>query len=200
MIIGLVIINIVIISISQQMTGSDPFSMELFITEYLQFFMYQKAPMYTLGYIAMTVIMHLYYVNEQLHIKIQNLSELKVTNTELYEQLKRRIDDKSSILNIKIGNKRKIVPVTDILWIEADDYCVKVHTIADDTYTMRSSLKALDEKLDDNFIRVHRKALINADFIEELYTSSGSTYLTLKNKIQIPVSKKNLSVVRKLIN
>ncbi|MEO1033546.1 MAG: LytTR family DNA-binding domain-containing protein, partial [Bacteroidota bacterium] len=141
-----------------------------------------------------------YYVNEQLHIKIQNLSELKVTNAELYEQLKRRIDDKSSILNIKIGNKRKIVPVTDILWIEADDYCVKVHTIADDTYTMRSSLKALDEKLDDNFIRVHRKALVNAGFIEELYTSSGSTYLTLKNKIQIPVSKKNLSVVRKLIN
>ncbi|MEO1033449.1 MAG: hypothetical protein AAFX55_18820, partial [Bacteroidota bacterium] len=79
LIIGLVITNIVIISISQQMTGSDPFSMELFVTEYLQFFMYQKAPMYTLGYIAMTVIMHLYYVNEQLHIKIQNLSELKVT-------------------------------------------------------------------------------------------------------------------------
>ncbi|WP_299115224.1 LytTR family DNA-binding domain-containing protein [uncultured Winogradskyella sp.] len=200
LIIGLVIMNIFIISVSQLITYDIKFSLQSFISEYMQFFMYQKAPMYTLGYIAITVIMHLYYANEKLHVKIQNLSELKVTNEELYRQLKRQIDDKSSILNIKIGNKRKIVPVIDITWIEADDYCVKVHTITNETYTMRSSLKALEEKLDTNFIRVHRKALVNMNFTEELYTSSSSTHLTLKNKIQIPVSKKNLKIVRNFIN
>ena len=200
LIIGLVIINIVIISLSQVMTNNDTVSFDSFFKEYFQFFIYQKAPMYTLGYIAITVIMHLYYTNEKLHIEVQNLSELKSTNAQLYEQLKRQIDDKSPILNIKIGNKRKIVPVTDIVWIEADDYCVKVHTIARDTYTMRNSLKALEEKLGTNFMRVHRKALVNIDCIEELYTSSGSAYLTLKNKMQIPVSKKNLRTLRNLIS
>jgi len=84
--------------------------------------------MYTLGYIAITIILHFYFVNEQLQIEIQTVADLKQENKGLYQQLSTKIDDKASILNIKIGNKRKIIPVRNINWIEADDYCVKVHT------------------------------------------------------------------------
>lgn len=122
LIFSLVAINIIIISASQLITNGDAFTFQTFTLEYLQFFMYQKAPMYILGYIAITTVMHLYFVNEQLQVKVQSLSELKLTNARLYTELKERVDDRTSILNIKIGNKRKIIPVNEVLWIEADDY------------------------------------------------------------------------------
>lgn len=199
LIIGLTMINIIIISISQMTINGDPFSFESFVSDYLQFFMYQKAPMYILGYIAITVIMYMFIVNEQLQIKIHSLSELKSSHTELYNRLKQKADDKTSILNIKVGNKRKIIPVNDVLWIEADDYCVKVHTTDKQCYTMRSSLKALSIKLDTNFLRVHRKAIANMNMIKEL-SLSQSPNLILNDNTEIPVSKSHLKTVRDFLS
>ncbi len=194
-ILGLVFINILLISAIQMFLTEDNASLSLLLNEYISFFTFQKAPMYTLGYIALTITLHLYFVNEQLKIDVQTLSDLKQENVELYKKLSTEIEDKASILNIKIGNKRKIIPVKDIYWIEADDYCVKVHTSSANTYTMRSSLKALEQKLEDNFLRVHRKAIVNMDWAKEVNLSQ-SPVLILQNDQEIAISKSNLKVVR----
>ena len=199
LIIGLVFLNIIIISLSQMYVSGEVFLMSDLFSEYVPFFMYQKSPIYTLGYIAITMILHLYFENEKLQIEVQELSELKLTNARLFKKLNSTIDEKTTVLNIKIGNKRKIIPVDDISWIEADDYCVKVHTKSNGSYTMRSSLKALEEKLSTNFLRVHRKAIVNMSFARELHIS-GSPNLILKNDMQIPVSKSNLKTVRDFLN
>ena len=199
LILGLTFLNIVLISVSQMLTNGDTFTFQSFVGDYLQFFMYQKAPMYILGYIALTIIMHLYFVNEQLQIKVQSLSELKRTNARLYAELKEKVDDRTSVLNIKIGNKRKIIPVDEVLWIEADDYCVKVHTTNQQCYTMRSSLKALSLKLDTNFLRVHRKAIANMTMIKEL-SLSQSPNLILNDNTEVPVSKSHLKTVRDFLS
>jgi hypothetical protein len=194
-ILALVLVNIVVISFSQLVLSNEVFSSSSFVREYIQFFTFQKAPIYCLGYIAITIILHLYFSNEQLHIKVQELSELKKSNAILYNELVKNIDDKASILNIKIGNRRKIIPTANIRWIEADDYCVKVHTINEDTYTMRSSLKALEEKLTTNFLRVHRKAIVNMSMAKEL-NLSHTPNLVLNNNEQVNVSKSNLKTVK----
>lgn len=199
LIISLVLINIIIIATINIIANADVFTIKNFLFEYVQFYLYQKGPLYTLGYIAITVILYYYFANEQLQIKVQKLSDLKLTNERLYGQLKNKLNDDTSVLNIKIGNKRKIIPVKEVLWIEADDYCVKVHTTTNGVYTMRSSLKALDEKLSTMFIRVHRKAIVNMSFAKELHLS-GSPNLILKNNIQIPVSKSNLKVVKDFLS
>ena len=134
-----------------------------------------------------------------MQIEVEQLSELKKTNTELYKKLSKHIDDKSTVLNIKIGNNRKIIYVKDICWIEADDYCVIVHTNNDAAYTMRSTLKALENKLSNNFLRVHRKAIANMDMAKELNLSQ-SPKLILQNNIEIPVSKSNLKMVKDFID
>ncbi len=197
-IIGLVILSVFIISIIQIMLSDESFSWSLLFGEYVTFFAFQKAPIYTLGYIAIAVIMHFYFTNEALQIKVEELSELKKTNANLYKELSEYNDDNTTVLNIKVGNKRKIIPVTDIYWIEADDYCVKVHTNKDTSYTMRSSLKALNDKLSSNFLRVHRKAIVNMDMIKEL-NLSNTPKLILHNNIEIPVSKSNLKLVKNFI-
>ncbi|MBO6632244.1 MAG: LytTR family transcriptional regulator, partial [Psychroserpens sp.] len=74
-----------------------------------------------------------------------------------------------------------------------------VHTIHDKTYTMRSSMKALNEKLNSNFLRVHRKAIVNMDLANELNIASTSN-LILQNGTKIPISKRNLKTVRSYFN
>ncbi|WP_323788189.1 LytTR family DNA-binding domain-containing protein [Psychroserpens sp.] len=192
---GLVLINVIIISLSQMVLSNEEFSFSELISEYLPFFTYQKAPIYTLGYIAISLILYLYFENEKLQIEVQELSELELTNSKLYKKLLAQVDEKSTVLNIKIGNKHKIIPVEQISWIEADDYCVKVHTTTNKTYTMRSSLKALEEKLNSNFLRVHRKAIVNMDLAKELHLANTPN-LILQNETEIPVSKSNLRTVK----
>ena len=106
---------------------------------------------------------------------------------------------KTKILNIKIGNKRKIISVNEIMWLEADDYCVLVHTINDPSYTMRISLKALQEKLSNNFLRVHRKGIVNMDMVKELNLNSNPR-LVLKNDQEVIVSKSNLKFVKDFLD
>lgn len=197
-ILGLVLINIISIAFIQMLLTQTKISLSPFITEYVTFFAFQKGPMYTLGYIAISIILHFYFVNEQLQIEIQTVADLKQENKTLYQQLSTKIDDKASILNIKIGNKRKIIPVKDICWVEADDYCVKVHTTSAQTYTMRSSLKALEQKLGDNFLRVHRKAIVNMVFAKEINLSQ-SPVLILDNNVEVAISKSKLKLVRDFV-
>ncbi|MFK7780817.1 LytR/AlgR family response regulator transcription factor [Psychroserpens sp.] len=192
---SLVLINIILISLIQIYFSNEVFSISELFSEYIPFFTYQKAPIYTLGYIAISMILYLYFENEKLQIEVQELSELKISNTKLYEELRLKVDEKSTVLNIKIGNKRKIIPVDQISWIEADDYCVKVHTTSNKTYTMRSSLKALEEKLNTNFLRVHRKAIVNMDLAKEL-NLANTPNLILQNETQVPISKSNLRIVK----
>lgn len=194
-ILGLVLINIIVISLSQIILSNNVFSLTELFSEYIPFFTYQKAPIYTLGYMAISLILYLYFENEKLQIEVQELSELKLTNNKLYKKLRTQVDEKSTVLNIKIGNKRKIIPVEQICWIEADDYCVKVHTSTNKTYTMRSSLKALDQKLNTNFLRVHRKAIVNMKLAKELHLANTPNII-LQNGTEVPVSKSNLKTVK----
>ncbi|WCO02408.1 LytR/AlgR family response regulator transcription factor [Psychroserpens ponticola] len=196
---SLIFINMITISLIQMMLSNNEFSITELFSEYIPFFTYQKAPIYTLGYIAISLILYLYFENEKLQIEVQQLSELKLTNSKLYQKLRSQVDEKSTVLNIKIGNKRKIIPVDQISWIEADDYCVKVHTITNKTYTMRSSLKALEEKLNTNFLRVHRKAIVNMDLATELHLANTPN-LILQNETEVPVSKSNLKTVKDFLN
>ncbi len=197
-ILGLVFLSILLISITQLLRTEATFSFKYLISEYIPFFTFQKALIFTLGYIAITIILHYYFANEQLLVKVEELIKVKNTHTDLYNKLRKDIDDKASILNIKIGNKRKIIAVEHIYWIEADDYCVKVHTENDD-YTMRSSLKALEEKLGSNFLRIHRKAIANMNKVTE-YNLSNTPTLTLENRVKVPISKSNLKAVRGFIS
>lgn len=194
-ILGLVVLNILIISILQMRLNGVSFSGSVFINEYVIFYIYQKAPMYTLGYIAISGILYLYFSNEQLQIKVQQLSDVKVTNEMLYKKISAYTDDKAQVLTIKIGNKKRVVPVAQICWIESDDYCVKVHTEDGNSLSMRTSLKALEEKLGANFLRVHRKAIVNMDYVKE-FTLANPPKIILQTQDEVQVSKSQLKGVR----
>ena len=195
----IVFVNILIIASISFLTNPDSVSITNFFSEFFLFFVFQKAPIYTLGYIAVAIILFLNYEKELLEIKVQSLEDLKEINEKIYKKLKSSNSDKSKILNIKIGNKRKIIPIENILFLEADDYCVNVHTIDNPSYSMRISLKSLEEKLENHFLRVHRKNIVNMKMVKEFKLNS-KPYLLLDNNEKVFVSKSNLRTVKDFFN
>lgn len=69
---------------------------------------------------------------------------------------------------VKTGGRMVLVRVDEIDWIEAADYCVKLH-VQDKVHVLRESLQALETRLDPaRFFRVHRSAIVNLDRVTEL--------------------------------
>jgi two-component system, LytTR family, response regulator len=69
---------------------------------------------------------------------------------------------------VKTARSVVLVRVEDIDWIEASDYCVKLH-VQGRVHVLRESLQALELRLDPSrFFRIHRSGIVNLDRITEL--------------------------------
>ncbi len=74
-----------------------------------------------------------------------------------------------SRLIVPDGPKDVLLAVRSIEWIEASDYYCSLH-VKHRTYLLRESLSDLERKLDPNcFVRVHRSALVNLDYLQEIH-------------------------------
>lgn len=97
-------------------------------------------------------------------------------------------------LNIKTGYKVQPIPISDIVWIQSDDYCVKIHTQTQ-AYTLRKSMRLLEEQLSPyGFIRVHRVALLNLNYLHQINFDSSKIKLT--NTEELPLSKTGAKMLK----
>ncbi len=62
---------------------------------------------------------------------------------------------------VKLGDRMLFIKIDDIIYFSADEKYVTIHTKDGKTYLSDSSLKSLEEKLTEKFIRVHRSLLVN---------------------------------------
>jgi two-component system LytT family response regulator len=93
-------------------------------------------------------------------------------------------------LVIRAERRSWFVPVTEIEWVEAADYNVRVHT-SQQTYTTRLSLSYLAERLDPRrFVRVHRSSIVNLDRVREVQPHiNGAFTLVLQDGTQLRLSR-----------
>lgn len=91
---------------------------------------------------------------------------------------------------IKQSGRIIIISSQEIIYFEAMEDYVNIHT-THDTYLIQQSLTNLEIKLNpQQFIRVHRSSIVNIDFIKEIdAASSGRYHLFLKNGKMIHVSR-----------
>lgn len=121
-------------------------------------------------------------------IELSNLKDTQTTEAE-YE--------KDPQINIKIGNRVKIIPLTEVTWVEADDYCVKIHT-QQKSYSLRQSLKSMEEQLSPyQFLRVHRGALLNLGYLDQV--DYEQSVIKLQDASELPLSKAGAKVLRKVL-
>jgi two-component system, LytTR family, response regulator len=93
-------------------------------------------------------------------------------------------------LVVRDGGRTFVIPHDDIVWIEAEDYCVRIHR-GGRTVLVRDTLRALELALDvGKFVRVHRSAIANVTCIRELEPlTSGDQRLTMSDGTVLKVSR-----------
>lgn len=91
---------------------------------------------------------------------------------------------------VKSGSRIHIVPTSDIMYIEAQDDYVMIHT-REKRYLKQQTMKFYEDHLDPSeFSRVHRSYMAAIDMITRLEQYEKESYrLVLENGTQIPVSK-----------
>jgi two-component system LytT family response regulator len=89
---------------------------------------------------------------------------------------------------IRRGQRVIVVPLEDIDWIAADDYCCTVH-VGDESHVMRESLRNLEQRLDPGrFVRVHRSAIVNLERVSEI--RGGADLTIVVGRHLLPVSRR----------
>lgn len=93
-------------------------------------------------------------------------------------------------LTIDLPGRVKVVPVSSICYVTAEDVYVKVHT-RDDSYLLRERMHVLEERLDPRtFARIHRSTIVNVNLVETVMQGSGGRYaVRLSTGTRLKVSR-----------
>jgi len=94
------------------------------------------------------------------------------------------------VLEVKERGKTSLISIEEIIWIEADGYCARIHT-DEHKYHVRLSLKEIYYNLPaEDFIQIHRSAIINVSHLKALEHASIAV---MKNGDKVKISRAGLS-------
>jgi len=106
----------------------------------------------------------------------------------------------------RVHDELRLIPVADISYFNADQKYVCVHH-SDGEDLIDDSLKSLEDEFAEQFVRIHRSALVAVDKIEKLEkTSDGKTHVVLRDSSQeddnspndeLVISRRHLATVRR---
>lgn len=126
-------------------------------------------------------------------LKVQIDSKSPIGNiSDTLERLMQRMTTQKTVpqylqwVRAQVGDSISLVPVEKIYFFQARDKYTTVMT-KNEEYLIRKSIQELDEELNpDLFFRIHRGTIVNAGFIDKIYTLPGSRgQLRLKDRPEI---------------
>ena len=92
-------------------------------------------------------------------------------------------------LTIREGTGVRLMPTSSITWIEARNYCARIHT-TNGRHLVRESLGSLARRLDPaQFERVHRSAIVNRAHVVAVRSENGRPVIELEGGAVVPVAK-----------
>jgi two-component system LytT family response regulator len=91
---------------------------------------------------------------------------------------------------IRDGTKIKIVPLHEVIMLEAADDYVKIHTKAG-VYLKKKTMSSFEQSLPETqFVRVHRSYIVNISEITRIDPMEKENHVALlKSGVRVPVSK-----------
>jgi len=101
---------------------------------------------------------------------------------------------------VKSGSKIKIIPVHDVLYLEAADDYVKIHT-KEGYFLKNKTMSHFEQVLDpQQFVRSHRSYIVNVQQITRIDPYEKDNHVTvLKAGTQIPVSRSGYVKLREVL-
>jgi len=118
------------------------------------------------------------------------LRMLQEKDPSLLDEAQESEDPSLERIAVQGRGKARIVSVDDITHITADGSYAELHT-PDGTHVIRERMKTLASRLDpDEFVRVHRSAIVRLDEIELILRSGGGNYaVRLEDGTTVSVSR-----------
>jgi two-component system, LytTR family, response regulator len=103
-------------------------------------------------------------------------------------------------LAIRTRERTYLLRPEEVDWLEADGKYVKVHC-GSKIYTMRETMKSLEERLDGEiFLRVSRSAIVNLDRVREIQPWFNGDYMILMHGgSEVPTTRGYRDPLRELI-
>jgi two-component system LytT family response regulator len=101
---------------------------------------------------------------------------------------------------VKDNGKIKIIPTTQIHYLEAADDYVKIHT-ADGVFLKNKTMGFFDQTLEtQNFIRIHRSYIINVQLITRIEPYEKESHLVILSiGIKLPVSRSGYGKLKEVL-
>ncbi|MEO6150588.1 MAG: LytTR family transcriptional regulator DNA-binding domain-containing protein [Mucilaginibacter sp.] len=101
---------------------------------------------------------------------------------------------------VKTGTKVKIIPVRDVLYLQADDDYVSIIT-AEGSYLKNKTMSFFEQTLDPRqFVRVHRSYILSVSEITRIDPFEKDSHLAiLKSGAKIPVSKTGYTKLKQVL-
>jgi len=115
---------------------------------------------------------------------------VKKTTEELINSVVAPSPSQHERIVVKTGTKVKIIPVQDVIYLEADDDYVSIHT-AEGSFLKNKTMGFFEQTLDPGqFVRVHRSYILAVQQITRIDPYEKDAHIAiLKSGAKIPVSK-----------
>ena len=125
------------------------------------------------------------------------------TNTAITQPLLEtasRQPNQNQRIVVKTGSKIKIIPVDDILYLEAADDYVKIHT-KEGVFLKNKTMSHFEGSLDPQiFVRTHRSYIVHIQRITRIEPHEKESYLALLTTgAQVPVSKSGYAKLKTIL-
>jgi two-component system LytT family response regulator len=134
---------------------------------------------------------------QKVYMRLKSKSEENKSVKKLLKDVKNDSKELNKIF-VKTGSRIDVIPVDEILHIEAEDDYVEIVT-PKGKFLKKETMQFLENNLPrDTFLRVHRSSIVNLNQIDKIEKYAKESYLIiLKSGERINVSKSRIKELRK---
>lgn len=91
---------------------------------------------------------------------------------------------------VRVRGRMRLVTVDDVDWIGGADNYVELHA-GGETHLVRGTLREVEARLPERFVRIHRSAIVNLDRVRELHGwSHGDFLIELRDGTELRLSRR----------
>jgi two-component system, LytTR family, response regulator len=131
------------------------------------------------------------FTRERLRQAMQRVRDQLALHGEGARAAKRADEPYTTRIVFKSRGRILFLPITDIRWIGAEENYVRICTEREN-HLLRETMANFESRLDPkSFIRVHRSAIVNLQYVKEIRTDSleGESFVLMQGGQKVPVSR-----------
>ncbi len=140
------------------------------------------------------------FSKERFDKAMQKLQQQRLPATQALVETALQSAAQSNRIVVKDNGKIRIIPVTQVQYLEAADDYVKIYTAAGN-FLKKKTMQYFEESMPpQEFIRIHRSYIVNAQLITRIDLHEKDSHLALLTTgVRLPVSKAGYAKLKEVL-